>query len=407
MITIPASDAAAGKMSPAPMPPKPSSGSWGVVLVVVAVSIVPLLACGGILVALLLPAIQASREAARRTQCNNNLKNISLALQNYHDTYRTFPAGASHAGVAETSERIGPSWWFGTLPFCEQRNVYDKIMALQEPGAPGNGAFNAENLNASIPGAPLTILVPDYMRCPSSPLPLMETQNGPVALPTYAGISGGCDIASNSPDYQGIGGLPGFPLPATGPYLNKRKGVGHTPGGIITVSGMLPPCELVSMARCVDGTSNTMIVGEQSGWLRDLGPGISTKYHGDAGWDTSGTGPAAASTTAGGGFISGTAQTLRVPAANNGLPGVPPAAFDCYNITTVRYPPGIKRVLGTTPYPGCDEDHGINNPLQSPHPGGVLVAFVDGSVHFVSETTDLAILLRMAIREDGQIVELP
>ena len=52
----------------------------------------------GILVALLLPAIQAAREAARRTQCNNNLKNIALGLQNYHDTYKTFPMGAMHAG---------------------------------------------------------------------------------------------------------------------------------------------------------------------------------------------------------------------------------------------------------------------------------------------------------------------
>ena len=50
------------------------------------------------------------------------------------------------------------------------------------------------------------------------------------------------------------------------------------------------------------------------------------------------------------------------------------------------------------------EDHGINNPLQSPHPGGILVAFVDGSVQFISNTTELAVLLRIAIRDDGQNV---
>ena len=406
MITVPAFSSDPPKPLAAP-PSQPSSGRWATPIVIVAVSVGPLLVCGGILVALLLPAIQAAREAARRTQCNNNLKNISLSLQNYHDTYKSFPAGVMHAGMKGSSERIGPSWWVGTLPFCEQRNIYDKFATLQEPGEPGNGAFNAENYNAYLSGAPLNVLAPDYMRCPSSPLPVMETQTGPVALPTYVGISGGCDIAIDSPDYQGTGGMGGLRPPTSSrPFLNLRKGMGHVPGGIITASGMLPPCEYVGMAQCTDGTSNTMIVGEQSDWLRDSNPSISTKYHGDPGWDTSGTGPPDASLIAGGGFISGTVESTPVPRANNGMPGSPPAAYDCYNITTVRYAPDYKRVLGASAEPGCSEDHGINNPLQSPHPGGILVAFVDGSVQFISGTTELAVLLRITIRNDGHNVQL-
>jgi prepilin-type processing-associated H-X9-DG protein len=188
--------------------------------------------------------------------------------------------------------------------------------------------------------------------------------------------------------------------------MNTRKGVGHTPGGIITASGMLPPCEYVNLARCLDGTSNTMIVGEQSDWLRDANRNVATKYHGDPGWDTTGTGPAVASTITGGGFISGTVESMPVPLAKAGLPGTPPAAYDCYNVTTVRYPPNFKRVLGVSAYPGCDEDHGINNPLQSAHTGGLQVAFADGSVQFIAETMDLAVLLRIAIREDLQNVSL-
>ena len=92
--------------------------------------------------------------------------------------------------------------------------------------------------------------------------------------------------------------------------------------------------------------------------------------------------------------------------AVNGQPVISPSAYDCYNLTVVRYKPDEKYVLGASPLPGCDEDHGINNPLQSPHPGGLLIGMVDGSVQFISGTTDLSVLLRLAIRDDGQNVRL-
>jgi hypothetical protein len=147
-----------------------------------------------------------------------------------------------------------------------------------------------------------------------------------------------------------------------------------------------------------------MIVGEQSDWLPYVEPHDSTMGHGDAGWDTEGTGPQLARTTAGGGFRSGTIASRRVPLAINGRPAGPPPVYDCYNITTVRYPPNFKRVLGESALPGCSEDHGINNPLQSAHPGIVLVAMADGSVQSISRTAELSLLLRLAIRDDGQKV---
>jgi hypothetical protein len=395
-------------MSAAPMPPKSSSsGGWNVVLIIALAGIVPLLMCGGILLALLLPAVQAAREAARRTQCSNNLKNIALGLQNYHDTYRVFPAGVQHAGRKGESERLGPSWWVGTLPFMEQRRAYDCLMELQRPDAPGNGAFNAQNVIANAPQARLDQLLPDYMRCPSSPLPPTESSLGPVALPTYVGIAGGCDLNGGSSDYASGSIEIRIPTPGSSqPYPNRQKGFGHVPGGIITSSGMLTACQHKNMASCTDGTSNTMIVGEQSDWLRDVDPSNQSKYHGDAGWDTNGTGPSSPSTTEGGGLLSGTAESAPVPMAQSDAPGSPPASYDCYNITTVRYPVNLKRVLGNTAFPGCGEDHGINNPLQSAHPGGILVAFVDGSVQFLAGTTDLGTLLRVAICDDGQNVRL-
>lgn len=85
-----------------------------------------------ILVSLLLPAVQQAREAARRTQCKNNLKQLGIALHNYHDVHKTFPA----SGVAGTTENVGgryrQAWlsWSGLamlLPYIEQKNVYDQI----------------------------------------------------------------------------------------------------------------------------------------------------------------------------------------------------------------------------------------------------------------------------------------
>jgi hypothetical protein len=405
-ITVPAMTPAFTEGRPAPLPDS-SSNRWLVPVLIVSATVLPLLVCGGLLAALLLPALNTGRQVSRKIQCQDNLRNIVLALQNYHDTYKVFPAGALQAGTAGESERLGPSWWYGALPFLEQSDLYDKIAMLQQPGAPGNGAFNAENINSAVLGSPLQTLVPGYMRCPSSPLPVIETQTGPIVLPTYVGIAGGCDIAADSPDYQGGGGASGLIAPISPQrYLNKQKGVGHVPGGIITASGMLPPCEHVGIRHCTDGTSNTMIVGEQSDWLHHVDPADTTKCHGDPGWDIHGTGPPVASTTTGGGFISGTAESLRVPPAVNGLPGTPPSAYNCYNLTTVRYRPNYKRVLGRSALPGCSEDHGINNPLQSAHPGGCWVALTDGSVQFVSQTTDLAVLLRLSIRDDGQNVVL-
>jgi prepilin-type N-terminal cleavage/methylation domain-containing protein len=81
-----------------------------------------------ILISLLLPAVQQAREAARRTQCKNNLKQIGLALHNYHDTHLLFPLGSFSAeGIEATHPTFATQWAWGTmiLPFVEQGNPCD------------------------------------------------------------------------------------------------------------------------------------------------------------------------------------------------------------------------------------------------------------------------------------------
>src|SRR5580765_2663531 len=93
------------------MSPRPRYGFTLVVLLVVIAII-------GVLVALLLPAVQAARESARRSQCQNNLKQIGIALHNYHDTFLTLPFGWSDRGAG---------WSTMLLPYIEQKQLYDPL----------------------------------------------------------------------------------------------------------------------------------------------------------------------------------------------------------------------------------------------------------------------------------------
>ncbi|MCA9162317.1 MAG: DUF1559 domain-containing protein, partial [Planctomycetales bacterium] len=98
------------------------------------VELLVVIAIIGVLVAMLLPAVQAAREAARRSSCSNNMKQLGLALHNYHDTYKALPAGAwmfNAAGAGSTSCTTGNGrrapWTVSILPFIEQNNIYDKV----------------------------------------------------------------------------------------------------------------------------------------------------------------------------------------------------------------------------------------------------------------------------------------
>jgi prepilin-type N-terminal cleavage/methylation domain-containing protein len=91
------------------------------------VELLVVIAIIGVLVALLLPAVQAAREAARRASCGNNLKQYGLALHNYHDVYKTLPPGGLWAVQNEDWHRACPSWQGRIMPFAEQQVIYDRI----------------------------------------------------------------------------------------------------------------------------------------------------------------------------------------------------------------------------------------------------------------------------------------
>jgi len=136
-ITIPQSASPAARVQTAsvPLPTKPaeSSGAQNVV-VVLAIVIVGFIAVGGVLAALLLPAVQAARESARRMECANNLKHIGVAMHNYHDAYKTLPPAYT---VDEEGNRLH-SWRTLILPFMDQAPLYNQIDLSKPWDAPEN-----------------------------------------------------------------------------------------------------------------------------------------------------------------------------------------------------------------------------------------------------------------------------
>jgi len=169
----------------------------------------------GILIALLLPATQSAREAARRSQCTNNLKQIGLALHNYHDTYGAFPpAVIGPAGVPRERQF---SWMVAILPYVEQGGLYDALRL----DLPWDHPHNMELLE----------MAPGWLFCPSDPASLAPEKEFPKT--SYVAITG----ADSTYGPGGVQGIFGF-----------DRGL--------------------RMDEIVDGTSNTLMVGE----VTDGGP---------------------------------------------------------------------------------------------------------------------------------------
>jgi prepilin-type processing-associated H-X9-DG protein len=123
-----------------PPPPRSTSSSAVTLIIVLACGVVGLVFCGGILAALALPAVQAAREAARRAQCTNNLKQIAIALHSYHDVYGTFPP----AYLADADGKPMHSWRVLILPFIEQQSLYQAYNFDEPWDGPNNRQLAAQ-----------------------------------------------------------------------------------------------------------------------------------------------------------------------------------------------------------------------------------------------------------------------
>lgn len=308
-----------------------------------------------VLIALLLPAVQQAREAARRSTCKNNLKQLGLALHNYHDTYTLFPVGAMRL------QGWGISWYVGILPFMDNSPVYNRLTFVGDhPGWVDNGVA-AGNLNGQV----INGLNIPWMTCPSSPLEsLGPTGRGyRTVRPQYVGILGSTDDTQTPPRWVNS--------PAQYTCCNCCGAVANT--GLAASGGSMNRTKALSFKDMSDGPSNTIHVGEQSDFYRDINNpavGKSRQINNNHGW-----------------MMGADQHNYR----GNGR---------AYNVTTVRYPPNSAAVG----MPGVGENHGENNGLNSPHTGGVQILLVDGSARFLSENIDMLVLRFLCNRNDSQPV---
>jgi type II secretory pathway pseudopilin PulG len=208
-----------------------------------------------VLISLLLPAVQAAREAARATQCRNNLHQLALAVHNYHDAHEVFPPGQMRMIFVPTPRVRGFSLFVYLLPYIEQANLYKKW------------DFNDPLLNTVSPDANTAQLIPNIV-CPSDVIPRNPFPNGPAGPTTRVyGITsygGNCGTQSHPPTAATADGMFFQTGPAT--PLNPQIRIGNV----------------------FDGTSSTLLFGERNHVDRNYDTfaalGLTTEPMGAWGW---------------------------------------------------------------------------------------------------------------------------
>ncbi len=251
-----------------------------------------------VLIALLLPAVQAAREAARRSQCVNNLKQLGLAVQNYHDVIGAFPPGALSYGNSNTS------WWGAfvfMLPNMEQQNMYN---ALNFSAASPTNEQSFSRTGSPSPNYTVQTATINVLNCPSDTDRLTST-TGHSNYATNCGADGNSFVANPSDPYAGPFGYRGKAVGLrdiidgtsnTAGFSERVKGIGGSNNGIFDPTN--PPATffkptatvntgIVSMTVTPSDNSNckgaartaaNMTTGDPSGFAWTNGAGGGTIY---------------------------------------------------------------------------------------------------------------------------------
>ena len=322
---------------------KPRRRGFTLVELLVVIAII------GILVALLLPAVQAAREAARRMSCGNNLKQIALSIHNYHDTHKTCPTlrggqlvnntpfgTPNYPGCASWFHSAGWSWRALILPYMEQGPLYDSL--------------NFERIKDTT--------------CYSSDIEFTGVNPNTTRIPAYQCPSEAWPEGTNAPtNYGGVFGSQANPF------------------GPIQTQGVFAGSPGIRFRDIVDGTANTVMVGEVYRgvpMIRTGGGPVYTQGNRCDRWVVE-TGWCGVDT-------SEPPNTYRLSQA--ACP--PPTTGPDQNASTAA--PGCPAKDCCADHINWNDNHNNGNsgrrPFSSLHPGGAQGAYADGSVKFIPETVD-------------------
>jgi len=318
------------------------------------VELLVVIAIIGVLVALLLPAVQSAREAARRMQCSNHLKQYGLGIQNYHDTYQVYPINAT-GNNGSAIPRL--TWQVRILPYMEQQAVFNAIdFTIDQRRLPIAG------------GVILWAISPPYTHCPSDQMVPKVMLSGTAAR---AQCNYGGSLGSQNVDGTTAGMCQPFKafeqqMPAGNPRFGEMNPINKA-----RVSGVFAFSAVVlRIADVTDGTSNTLLVGE-------VLPGCQVNYMGDpqAGTWINSWGNLY---SIGGGVSTITPineMTSCLQSNKISDPRCNPASLD-----TMQYAYGFK--------------------LR--HPGGALFTLADGSVRFITQNINHTMFQYLGSREGGE-----
>jgi len=328
-----------------------------------------------ILIGLLVPAVQKVREAAAATQCRNNLHQIGVALHNYEGVFKRFPPASTR--IADPNYWMhGPTWWVYILPYVEQDNVFGKTTFNNASGV--NQSFWLADSGAVNKAVYEGVSFP-FMRCPGSTLPewnKINEETTPGAAGTYTAYE---------PTYTAILGS------SQHPSTDTTAGNGPvSDGGVLGLRGT--PQGGVRKTDIKDGTSNTIMVGEQSAWADPNSTGETNPLYLDM-----------RSSDSRGAFM-GTSYATQ-PKGTGSLVGCNGGGNNncmrCYNTTTVTKSPSRGYRFAES------GDQRCNTPIQSVHGNGANVLLADGSVQYLDGGVTAAVFMNLVDRNDGNAVSLP